>query len=92
MGRRPTDEESTTSPDRREQIYFTKLDTTKASRGNLRPCLWGSSGRPPERGAERLCSTITGFDFAPGAEQRHRQSPEAELLVIKAQRFCELCS
>jgi hypothetical protein len=34
------------------------------------------------------CSTITGFDFAPGAEWRQRPSPEAESLGKR--EFCEL--
>jgi len=38
--------------------------------------------------ADRLCSTITGLDSAPGAEQRQRSSPEAEPLIRRADRKC----
>jgi hypothetical protein len=45
------------------------------------------SGGPPP-GFRSPCATITGFESAPGAEQRQRSSPEAEPLVRRADRQC----
>jgi hypothetical protein len=39
-------------------------------------------------GARAPCATTTGFEPAPGVEQRQRSSPETEPLVRRADRQC----